>query len=83
MAAALAARGERFEINASFDPRRGYYTTGSELPTVTASELAGLRRRIEQRMTGVDVRLVLDRAARRECDRRRASMPRGRVEAAP
>jgi hypothetical protein len=46
-----------------------------ELPTITALSLAVLRRRVEERLIGedVDVKLVLDRAARLERNRRRSS----------
>jgi hypothetical protein len=43
-----AMRDKRLDVSVSFDPRRGYFTTGSELPqSVTALSLGGLRRRIE------------------------------------
>jgi hypothetical protein len=46
---------------------------GIILPTICALSLAGLRRRVEERLIAedVDVRLVLDKAARLERDRRR------------
>jgi hypothetical protein len=43
-----AMRDKRLDVSVSFDSRRGYFTTGSELPqSVTALSLGGLRRRIE------------------------------------
>jgi hypothetical protein len=62
----------RLEIGVTFDERRGYVTTSTELPTITALSLNILRRRVEERLIeDVDVRLVFDRAARLERDRRR------------
>jgi hypothetical protein len=66
-------RDHRLKVSVSFDPRRGYFTTGSELrESVTALSLGGLRRRIETAMLPDDpvVVLRLDRAARQERDRR-------------
>jgi hypothetical protein len=65
----------RLEVGVSFDPQRGYFTTGSELPRrLTALSLGGLRRRIEALMLPdeVDIILQLDGLAERECQRRRA-----------
>jgi len=69
----LQMRDDRLEIGVSYDPRRGYFTTGAELPTTVALSLAGLRKRIEAALLpdDMDMRLVLDRAARHERDRRR------------
>jgi hypothetical protein len=40
-------RDERFEVSVSFDPTRGYFTTGTALRTpVVALSLGGLRRRV-------------------------------------
>jgi len=64
----------RFNVAVSFDERRGYVGTHPELRSpVTALSLSGLRRKIEAALLpgDVDVRLVLDRAARLERDRRR------------
>ena len=64
----------RFNVAVSFDERRGYVGTHPELRSpVTALSLGGLRRKIEAALLtdDVDVRLVLDRAARLERDRRR------------
>jgi hypothetical protein len=69
-------RDERFEVTVTFDERRGYVATAPELrQPVTALSLGGVRRRVEALMLPdeVDVRLVLDRAARQERDRRRAA----------
>jgi hypothetical protein len=50
----------------SFDERRGYVAHANGLPTITALSLAVARRRINERLIGedLDVKLVLDRAAR-------------------
>src|SRR5262249_56217146 len=65
----------RFNVAVSFDERRGYVGTHSELRSpVTALSLGGLRRRIEIALlpeVDVDIRLELDRGARLERDRRR------------
>jgi hypothetical protein len=66
--------GDRLEVTVTFDPARGYVATVPDLAApVTALSLAVLRRRIEERLIGedVDVKLVLDRPARQEHDRRR------------
>jgi hypothetical protein len=45
---------ERLKISVSFNPTRGYFTTGSELPqSLTALSLGGLRRRIEVALVGL------------------------------
>jgi hypothetical protein len=65
---------ERLEVGVSFDPRRGYYTTASELPhSVSALSLSGLRRRVEAALLPDEpvVRLRLDAVAERERSRRR------------
>jgi hypothetical protein len=61
-------------VAVSFDTERGYYTTAPDVPTVTALSLAGERKRIAAALMPdeVDIKLELDRAARRERDRRRA-----------
>ena len=67
------------EIGVSFDPMRGYFTTGSELRTpVVALSLGGLRRHIEIAMLPDDVRVILqlDSLAERERHRRRAELAR-------
>jgi hypothetical protein len=61
-------RDERLEVSVTFDERRGYIASAPELPQpVLALSLGGLRRKIEIALLpdDVDVRLVLDRAARR------------------
>ena len=66
---------ERIEVGVSYDLRRGYYiTTTTNVPPTAALSLAGLRKQIEAALKPdtVDVRLVLDRVARLERDRRRA-----------
>jgi hypothetical protein len=65
---------EGLQVGVSFDPQRGYFTTGSELArSLTALSLGGLRRRIEALMLpdNVNVQLILDRTAERERNRRR------------
>jgi hypothetical protein len=64
---------QRLDVAVTFNPTRGYIATVPGLPPVTALSLGGLRRRIEAALAPakVNVRLVLDRAARRERDRRR------------
>jgi hypothetical protein len=67
-------RDERLEVSVTFDERRGYVGTAPGLrQPVLALSLGGLRRRVEERLIGEDleIRLVLDRAARLERDRRR------------
>jgi hypothetical protein len=64
---------DRLDVAVTFDERRGYVATAPGLPPVKALSLGGLRRRVEAALAPaeVNVRLVLDRAARRERDRRR------------
>jgi hypothetical protein len=65
---------ERLEITVTFDAARGYIASAPELrEPVIALSLGGLRRKIETAMLPDDdvVILNLDRAARRERDRRR------------
>jgi hypothetical protein len=65
---------DRLEVSVTFDAERGYVATAPELrQPVTALSLGGLRRRLEALMLPDDViiTLNLDRAARRERDRRR------------
>jgi hypothetical protein len=76
--------GDRLEVSVSLDERRGYVASAPELRTsVTALSLGGLRRRIEALLLPDDVivMLNLDRAARRERDRRRAAGGRSRAPA--
>jgi hypothetical protein len=70
---------EGLQVGVSFDPQRGYFTTGSELArSLTALSLGGLRRRIEAALLPEDpiIILHLDRAARLERDRRRGGAGR-------
>jgi hypothetical protein len=63
---------ERLEINVTF--AGGYYhASHPRLPTICALSLAVLRKRVEEKLNGedVEVRLMLDRRARLERDRRR------------
>jgi hypothetical protein len=65
---------DRLEVSVTFDAERGYVATAAELrQPVLALSLGGVRRRVEERLIGEDleIRLVLDRAARLERDRRR------------
>jgi hypothetical protein len=67
----------RLEVSVSFDEGRGYVGSHPDLRSpVTALSLGGLRRKIETALLpdDVNVRLVLDRAARLERDRRRRSI---------
>ena len=69
-----AMRDDKLEVSVSFEEKRGYFTTGSELPqSLTALSLGGLRRRIEVALLPDEpvVQLRLDRVARLERDRRR------------
>ena len=63
---------ERLMIPVTFDPARGYVTAG-ELPPLMALSLSGLRRKLEDAHRGedVEIKLVLDRAARIERDQGR------------
>ncbi len=66
---------EGLQVGVSFDPQRGYFTTGGELArSLTALSLGGLRRRIEVALLPDEpvILLRLDRAARLERDRRRS-----------
>jgi hypothetical protein len=64
---------DRLPVAVTFD-QRGYVASGEGLPTITALSLAGLRRRIDEHLTGQGIipRLVLDKPARVERDQRRA-----------
>jgi hypothetical protein len=67
-------RDDKLEVSVSFEEKRGYFTTGSELPQrLTALSLGGLRRRIEVALLPDEpvVQLRLDRVARLERDRHR------------
>jgi hypothetical protein len=69
---------ERLEVSVTFDERTGYIGSAPELRSpVMALSLGGLRRKIEIAMLPDDlnVRLVLDRAARQERDQRRQDGP--------
>ena len=71
--------GKRLEANVTFDPARGYIASAPVLrQPIVALSLSSLRRRIEATLMpdDVDVRLVLDRVARLERDRRRQQMSR-------
>jgi hypothetical protein len=62
----------RISIDVTFASSRGYVGSGAELRApVVALSLGGLRRKVEALMVPVEVKLVLDRAARLERDRRR------------
>jgi hypothetical protein len=65
---------DRFSINVTYDPERGYVGTAEGLQQpVIALSLGGLRRKVEALMSPdeVIVMLNLDKAARLERDRRR------------
>jgi hypothetical protein len=85
---------ERLVVAVTFDAERGYIATAPELRSpVVALSLGGIRRKIEIALLPdvVDVRLMLDRAARLERDRRRrgggfrpsAILPGGAERATP
>jgi hypothetical protein len=67
------AMRERLMIPVTFDPQRGYVTTGGEMLALTALSLSGLRRQLEDAHRGADIeiRLILDKRARMERDQRR------------
>jgi hypothetical protein len=69
----------RFEVRVSFDEKRGCVAQ-----TITALSLAVARRRINERLIGedLDVKLVLDRAARlgRRKNQARAAVKRAAEE---
>jgi|GraSoiStandDraft_29_1057270.scaffolds.fasta_scaffold124463_2 hypothetical protein len=72
--------GDRLDVSVTFDPAKGYVATVPDLTKpITALSLALLRRRIEERLLpdSVEVRLMLDRAARLERDRRRGAVRTG------
>ena len=68
---------DRVIVGVTFDERRGgYIATAPGLVTVTALSLGSLRKRIEAQLPPTeDVKLELDRVARRERDRRRIALP--------
>jgi hypothetical protein len=73
---------DRLAVSVTFDARRGYVASASELRApVTALSLGGLRRRLEALLLpdDVDVKLHLDRAARQERDRRRPQAQLSRI----
>jgi hypothetical protein len=66
--------GERLEVNVTFDECHGYVASAPELRApVVALSLSGLHHKIEALLLPdtVEVKLVLDRAARLERDQRR------------
>jgi hypothetical protein len=69
---------ERLVVGVTFDERRGgYIATGPGPATSPELSLSSLRKRIEAQLPPTEaVKLELDRVARRERDRRRASPPR-------
>src|SRR5512144_1774088 len=74
---------DRLTVAVTFDPAKGYVATIPDVAApVTALSLNGLRRRIEalMRPDNVTVLLSLDRAARRERDRRIGPAAPGRAE---
>ena len=71
-------RDERLEVSVTFVPAKGYVASAPELrQPVVAVSLGGVRRRVEALMlpATVEVKLVLDCAARRERDGRRRRGP--------
>ncbi len=74
--------GERLEVCMTFDSAKGYVAMVPDLAeSLTALSLDGLRRRIGAALLSdiVDVRLVLDRAARGDRDRRGRDRPVRRI----
>jgi hypothetical protein len=70
---------ERLIVAVTFDPVKGYVASATDLrQPVMALSLGGIRRRIEALLVPDDVHIVLqlDVRARRERDRRRASVGR-------
>jgi hypothetical protein len=68
----------RLSIDVTFDERHGYTGTAPELRTpVRALSLNGLRKQVEDQFAGqaLDLRLVLDKAAKQERDARRQGGP--------
>ena len=63
----------RMSVDVSFDPAHGYITAPELRTAVRALSLNGLRKQVEDQLAGqdLDIRLVLDRAARLERDHRR------------
>jgi hypothetical protein len=73
--AVVAAVSERLDVTVTYDARHGYIASAPELrQPIVALSLASLRKRIEIAMLPdeVDVRLNLDRVARREHDERQS-----------
>ena len=68
----------RMSVDVTFDPAHGYVGTAPELRSpVRALSLNGLRKQVEDQLAGqaLDIRLVLDRDAKRERDARRTGGP--------
>jgi hypothetical protein len=63
----------RLIVEVTFDCHRGYVAIHDDLPTITALSLQKLRERIEAHLgiDGAAARLVLDKRARMEHERRR------------
>jgi len=74
-APALTAHGvtmtERPMFAVTYDPARGYVTTDTEEPRLSALSLAGLRRQLEAAYADAEILLTLDKRARSERDARR------------
>ena len=68
----------RLEVSVTFDERLGYIGSAPQLRSpVRALSLNGLRKQVEDQLAGqdLDIRLVLDRAAKLERDARRKGGP--------
>jgi hypothetical protein len=76
---------DMLDVSVTFDAERGYVATVAGMPAISALSLSMLRRRIEERLLpdSVEVRLMLDRSARRERDAQRRGVRRGRVTMLP
>ena len=80
-APALTAHGvtmtERPMFAVTYDPARGYVTTDTEEPRLSALSLAGLRRQLEAAYADAEILLTLDKRARSERDARRLGVHGG------
>jgi hypothetical protein len=77
---------EKLVVDVGFDAAHGHYVAHHpELKPFTALSLFGLRKKIEAAFLPetVDIKLVLNRSARLERDRRRRSGEQGRDRAWP
>jgi len=66
-----ATMTERLMFAVTYDPARGYVTTDTEEPRLSALSLAGLRRQLGAAYADAEIILTLDKRARSERDARR------------